>query len=558
MRQTWAFGLAIALSSASSIGCGAGAGQGTGPKTPETMPPAGQGKAPVQVDGKTPAGPAAAKGDPWALPEGPRDDAPVAPPLPVYPLEQWKKASAVKGLSAVPKECAAFVSRAAAKNAPADLVSALAESDAAKRDAALVARDAKEAAGLVRALRAELAPVECADGLVDPYLEKANVNAMNAPHSHALVGLSLAAKLARTAHDPPTLPSAATKETIKKFVMGPLKTWVTDQAIAIETLGAGAAALQGYGRGIAAIEAGHAELRLVDQLRSAPTPKEWDAELKAVYEAALDEALEPRKARGRDAVLVGLSDMADAGVVKDARVTRARALLAKLYGGRRIDALDRLVLPEMPKAPAATPLARAAVAVPVFWVDTLGGPFEAVASGEDGAWMTVLARGIPRASRAKMRANLSDVHPATASAYARARLELGRVSFRRIDFVEAAHAAKRAGARDDDKLVLATSLALAAGPNGARAVMTAPPGKMDGWRETPALDALVAERGPTAGAAAFDGAFLRSLAAADNGSKAAWQDVAARFRQAAKLLPASAKDAEACAAEADAAAKVAP
>ena len=112
------------------------------------------------------------------------------------------------------------------------------------------------------------------------------------------------------------------------------------QASAIDALSAPASELTGLARGIVAIQAGLADLRLVDRIRSSPTPSTWDSELKAVYEAGLDEALEPRKTRGRDAALVGLLDFAAAGIMHDERVELARRLLSKLYGGRRIDALD--------------------------------------------------------------------------------------------------------------------------------------------------------------------------------------------------------------------------
>lgn len=556
-RRGWRVVLGIVLAGATA-GCGA-AGQATGPAAP-TAPPR-SGSEPLAAGPAPAARPAGGPAtDPWAVPEAPRDDAPVAAPPAAFPVDDWTRATKVTGLAAVPKECAAFASRAPARPTPPDLVTALAESDAAKRDALLAGRDEKEAPGLVRALRAELAPVECADAIVDPVLKGPSASAaLSAKHGHVLVGLSLAAKLARTAHAPPTLPGNSDKETVKKFVLGPLRAWVLEQATAIETLGSGATRLAGYGRGIAAIEAGHADLRLVDQLRSAPTPKSWDAEIRGVYEAALDEALEPRKTRGRDAVLVGLADMADTGVLRDARVTRARALLAKLYGGSRVDALDRLLLPETPLPMPTTPLGRAAAAVPVFWIDTLGGPFDAVASGDDPAWSAVLGRGVPRGTRAKLRASLGDAKPEVASAYARARLDLGRVSYRRIDFVEAAHAAKRAGAQQGDRLVLALAITLASGPNGARALMTSPQASTAGLAETAALDALVAEGGTSAGFAAYDSAFLRAMAAVDaKDAPARLLDVSKRYQKAASLLPPPlAKVAQAHAADAEAAAKIA-
>ncbi|MBX3188844.1 MAG: hypothetical protein KF819_17630 [Labilithrix sp.] len=456
------------------------------------------------------------KANPWAIPDGPRDDDPIPPPPPALTLDAWEKAIAVKGLAAAPATCAAFARRAAAKPAPADIAIALAEKDAGKRDAMLVALEGKGEATL-RALRADLAPIECADAIVDPYLSAKKGG--GSPHLHVLVGLSLAGKLSRTAQSPPVMGPIRDKEKVKAFVAGPLKTWLLDQSRAIETLAAGAAGLSGYGRGIAAIESGIAELRLVDKMRSAPVPTGWDAELKAVYETVLDEALEPRKQRGRDAALVGMSDLAQAGVLRDPRVDRARALLAKLYGGRRIDALDALMLP----APAAAP----ALPASIYWHDTIGG------KSDD---KEVLARGVPPTMRAQFRAASSPGKVVLVTTYARARLDLGRVYWRRMDFVEAAHAAS-VGNKPEDRLVLAVALALAHAPNGASEMMRAASPAALELAHTDALDALAAESSPVAGMAAFDAAHLRSLSPPDGDAAVAHlRDVAERFKKAEGLL----------------------
>jgi hypothetical protein len=57
-------------------------------------------------------------------------------------------------------------------------------------------------------------------------------------------------------------------------------------------------------------------------------------------------ALEPRKARGRDAALAGLAAFADLGVIESPRIDRARQILSQSYAGHRIDALDGLRFPE--------------------------------------------------------------------------------------------------------------------------------------------------------------------------------------------------------------------
>src|SRR5262249_1396497 len=152
---------------------------------------------------------------------------------------------------------------------------------------------------------AMLAPTECADVITDPYLN--GTSTVTGVAGHSMIALSLAAKLSRTAEQAPSMKDAPDKESVKRFIQAPLRKWMVDESTAIEALSAAGVELSGMARGIVAIEAGMADLRLVDRIRSAPVPSSWDKELKAVYEAALDEALEPRKARGRDAALVGLS-----------------------------------------------------------------------------------------------------------------------------------------------------------------------------------------------------------------------------------------------------------
>ena len=373
------------------------------------------------------------KANVWALPESPRDASSKpsdSAPLGPIKLDGWKAAAKVKGVPAPAGTCPK-------------------------------AKDAKTDADFVTAAMA--APPECTDAIVDSALAKHGDATDEA--GHKLVALSLAGKLARTAAVAPVLKDASDKEKVKKFIQGPLRTWMVEQATAIDTLSSAGAQLAPAGRAIVAVEAGMADLRLVDRIRSAPTPSNWDKELKAVYEAALDEALEPRKKRGRDAALVGLSDYAQAQAANEPRVERARALLSKLYGGRRIDALDALAVPNAPP-----------------------------------------------------------------------RFELGRKYWRRVDFVEAAYAANEK--KDDDgKLALATALALAKGPDGAKDMMLAPaPGAL-GLDHTDALDALVAEGGKNAGLAAWNAAYLRSLCVPEGPRASSYlADVAARAKKAESLL----------------------
>ena len=274
-------------------------------------------------------------------------------------------------------------------------------------------------------------------------------------------------------------------------------------------------------------------------------PATWDPELKSIYEAALDEALEPRKKRGRDAALVGMSDFARIGIIRDARLDRARVLLSKLYGGRRIDALDALLVPEVVVPAATTPNEAATANIPTYWLESAD-----IARAEDPRF---LANGVTRGLREHFKKQPEGAADELRSPYARARFAMGRVYWRRVDFVEAAHAA-RPSPNPEDRLILALSLALAHGPNGAAEMMRAPTPTALDLRHTEALDALVAEGGPLAGVAAYDAAHLRALSPPDADAAAYLKDVAARFRNAETLLsdPAQKKLAAQRAAEVDA------
>jgi hypothetical protein len=212
--------------------------------------------------------------------------------------------------------------------------------------------------------------------------------------------------------------------------------------------------------------------------------------------------------------------------LRDARLDRARALLSRLYGGRRIDALDALLLPAT--APSAQPGDPATESIPTYWLD------KGDVLGDDA--VRLLSRGVTRGVRELVRKLPEGAGGELRTAYARARLDMGRVYWRRVDFVEAASAA-RSSKNPDDRLVLAVSLALARGPNGAAEMMRAPTPAALELQHTEALDALVHEGGPLAGMAAYDAAHLRALSPPEGDEALAYlKDVAARFRKAESLL----------------------
>ncbi|MFT3768531.1 MAG: hypothetical protein QM820_24050 [Minicystis sp.] len=501
------------------------------PKTPEA--PAGQTNA-------TPAG------DPFAVSGPLREEwMPLLKP-PVIDPAKTKLQAPPPGLAAPPALCAtraarkpeAKVSCADATSALAALDAALAQQDVEKRDAALT--DLEPCAGLppgvARALRAENAPVECGEALAEPLL-KAPPAGMNGLVYHALLGQAIASRLARAAQNPPTLAPPHDRARVLEYTKTKMRPWFEEQAHAIEEVSRSAAELPYYGKGIAAIESGIADLRLVEAARNAPIPSEFakDDELKNAYYGSLDQWLDPRKDRGRDAALVGMKELSLVGVLHDARIDRARVLLSRLYGGRRVDALDVLIVPPLPKAAPSTVEERLAGALPTLYAGLL---LDEQAAAKPGVMRMLLEKGLPLPQRMALRS--AKLSPETSALYARGRLDLGRTYWRGVDFDLAAalaSAARAAQPSEETTFVLALALALRSGPEDAAEMMRKTPRAL-GSAQTAALD-FIAKQSPAgrwAGAAAFDAAVVHQLAAPEGADAAYWSNVAERYKQAAALL----------------------
>jgi hypothetical protein len=357
-------------------------------------------------------------------------------------------------------------------------------------------------AGMIRALRAELAPVECADTITDPVLKSHPTN-LEPAIAHQLVGLSYASKLSRMVTAPPEMKGKADRKAVGEYLKGPMKTWFEKEARAIETLSAGVAKSEkSCGQGIAAVQAGVADMRFVDLARKAPIPAEWkaDRELSTVYYGSLDEVLEPRKARGRDAALFGLDVLAQCGYVQDARVDEARTLLESLYAGKRVVALSGLVLPPRTTA-APNPLFSV---LPPFYADRLVGTPDAPALV---AWSL---RGMPPAARASMEGRLASAPQETRALYARARLASGMLHVRGVDFDRALNATFTSDAPLPFEAALAA--VLRKGPGSAIELMRVTSPSTLKWHDTAELDALAAQNGPDAAYAEYDAAYLLSIA----------------------------------------------
>ncbi len=463
------------------------------------------------------------------------------------PLRQHTFGPAPQGVPAPPAHCSAFVRRRAkpevscpdAASARAELARAVAVTEPAARDAHLVGVEGCTSlpAGLIRALRAELAPVECADAVVAPLLASPPAGIDGGVYD-TLFGLGLAGRFARTVLSPPKMEPPYDKERIKEFNSGPLGAWIMEQAKAIETMAKMGAQLSYYGKAIAAVEAGMADMRFVDAIRKAPLPEEFkkDDELRNTYYGNLEIGLDPRKQRGRDATLVGLGQLAFVGVIRDPRVDRARALLSRLYGGSPINALDKLLLPPLSPANPATDDQRLAARLPTFYTSVL---VPAEQAGDETMFRMLMEKGVPLPHRVALAK--AELTPAVRLLYARARLELAQNYWRSVDIDQVA--ALLLGLDEQQRgqqgrYLLALAIALRGGPKNAAEMMVKAPLAKLGIGHVAALDALTAEEpaGPYRGMAAFNAAWLSYLSAPPDSPAARFRELAGRFRKAASLL----------------------
>ncbi|MFO7181034.1 MAG: hypothetical protein DIU78_020200, partial [Pseudomonadota bacterium] len=193
-----------------------------------------------------------------------------------------------------PDACARYVEPAECTPGPElaeRLANALGIEDPLARDRELACAESQntELAPLVRALRADLAPIACADVLVGMFLEGSNVRP-SPVDENTLLGLHVAGQLARLVDAPPALAPPFDKATFHSFFERELKPWLIAQALAIGELSLRGARLSGYGKAIAAIEASSADLRFVRAARAVPLPVELadDPEVRDTYYGALD------------------------------------------------------------------------------------------------------------------------------------------------------------------------------------------------------------------------------------------------------------------------------
>lgn len=508
----------------------------TAPPAPAPAPPAVESPFAIKGPFRADLVPPQPKADVSSVVSGVKKSAPA-----------WRKA-----VGALPASCKPYLEKAAKKPAVACdtfapggngqasqgvaglLVEALGVVDPAKRDEKL--RELATCKGISEAelvaLRAHLAPPECSDAIVEKLAESpAALAPLDKSLAHSIVGLWIAGQLARTVPAIPRMPPPFSKAAVIKFTNGAITTWFRTQAAAVDELSKVGASLEGQGRATVAIEAGLADMRFVERAREVPIPDEWkkDPEIAQVYQAALDQAMEPRKLRGRDAALTGLNDAASLGILQDARIERARKVLVRLYGGSRIDALDGLLMPPpKPQLQGATVLQLLATRLPLVTGERL----VVLPPAEPATLHATSVQGLLPVYRAKEAAT-----DATFERLAQLRLDLARLYFRGAEADQVlAMAQGRTLADDATRFYVALALALRHGPDGAARMMLAPsPAALD-LRHTEALDVLAKETSRYAGIAAFDAAWLRRLSPPEGAGSEYFADVAKRFHEAEQKL----------------------
>jgi len=482
----------------------------------------------------------------WAC--APQAARPAQPPKAEAAKSEWKQVEPAKqkvplvaapaGVPAADASCQEYLAHTsenckASGSAREALVQALSSTNALERDAELTCleSDSSLEPGLLRALRAEFAPLGCADVLAMPFLEPRRPElARNV--EDVLIALASGGRLARLVRHAPELPTPFDKPHFMDFFQSALKPWIVGQAQAIHELSLPAARLSAYAKGVLAVEAGLADMRFVSVVRQVALPKELndDAELREAYYGALDEALEPRKARGRDAALVGLRELSNEGILVDARVDRARALLSEVYSGRRIDALDKLLLSPLKPVVADTTEQKLALRLPTFYA----GYLLAGSSLDAPLLRALLEKGLPRALTAHW--DPSKLDEASKDLLTRALIERGRRYFKADDFALATRLSSGDKPNPERALYHALASSLQNGPRDASELLLRGPQLPTGSLPVTELDRLASEKNnPSAPLAAFDAAYLVGLAPPPNDPKF-WEALAKRFEGAAHGL----------------------
>ena len=233
--------------------------------------------------------PCLANGDPWLV-------APIEPPaapetkyaatLPIAP--------APKGLPAPPSECQLYVQRKTTGTVESCLVAlqtASETSSPSERDAVIAAGCAPSA--LVIALRAHLAPANCADALALSALRRPTTD-LTPELRDVLHALVLRGRLARIPHEIVPFTGRPDKVSIKDWQRVEVSPVYEKRAALLFELERAAGDLAGFGRVQATAEIASAWVRLRAMARCAPIPAELkhDFELRTSFYGSTDEITE--------------------------------------------------------------------------------------------------------------------------------------------------------------------------------------------------------------------------------------------------------------------------
>jgi hypothetical protein len=207
-------------------------------------------------------------------------------------------------------------------------------------------------------------------------------------------------------------------------------------------------------------------------------------------------------------------------------------LLSEIYSGRRIDALDKLMLPALGAVPQETTDQKLAAHLPTFYAGFLLGDVKPDAP----LFRALLERGVPPALVEHL--NATQLDDASKDLFTRALIDRGRRYLRADDFATSARLSgldSKAKPSPDRALYHALGSTLQHGPRDASDVLLHGPLLPSGTGEVKDLDELAGQKNEVAPLAAFDAAYLLGLVPPQNDPKF-WDDLAKRFDAAARAL----------------------
>ncbi len=387
------------------------------------------------------------------------------------------------------------------------------------------------APGLIRALRADIAPLQCADVVVG---DQPPTQMFERSIQETLSGFAVAAKLQRLIERPPQLAEPYTRERFQAFFDQEMTPWVQGRLRAVYALARKGSKLQGYGRGIVAFASSVADARFVTFARSVPIPEELseDPEVRDAYYAALDEALDPYKVRSRDAGLVALAEFYRVGILHSPRVALVRRALSMLFAGKPVGALDALWVPTDAAPLATTPEQELAAILPTFYAGFILRDSDPV----NANFLTaLLAQGIPQSLRKKL--DEKELNPAISRLFGRALFAFGQTYWQRSAFVhcERLLTDSKNAQTPDVRFVGALCSVLRQGPRSAADAMA-------NWQalaplnDTSALGDLKNKKKLPKGYLDFDMAFIKQLSTQPGTRADMWREIAKLYEKASAAV----------------------